>query len=331
MWRLRPCVIQIARSGCVTPRHFATPPPRPQRQMRQRKQASNVTPGSAALALSGLGVLAYVGNESFREETDSICRRLGDAFEDFNDRSRDFFDKYSECLVSSQPEPWLLELAAMKYPEKIPTLVLDLDKVILNLTHDSKQGWRVIKRPFADQFFKEICRYYEVVIFSDEVFPIALEIVTMWGLPVTGVLHRDFCKRRKNHYVKDISKLGRDLERVLFIDHDPEAFMLQPENGLVIRPFNGDPNDIELQSLLEFLKAAAIAGTDIRQFVQRFGGGDVDIGRRYLVHKQDQDVKVQSRRNVGRAFSAGTSSRFPLTPGSSMSSSGSSFSSSSMW
>ena len=29
-------------------------------------------------------------------------------------------------------------------------------KVILHLEHDRRTGWRVVKRPGADQFFKEI-------------------------------------------------------------------------------------------------------------------------------------------------------------------------------
>mmetsp|Transcript_80478 Transcript_80478/g.202468 ORF Transcript_80478/g.202468 Transcript_80478/m.202468 type:complete len:215 (+) Transcript_80478:550-1194(+) len=203
----------------------------------------------------------------------------------------------------------------MKYPENIPTLVLDLDKVILLLEHDSRQGWHVIKRPFADQFFKEISHYFEVVIFSDDVFPVALDIANKWNLPVTGVLHRDFCKKKRNHYVKDLSKLGRNLERVLIIDHDPKAFQLQPENGLQIKPFTGDTTDSELADLLDFLKAAATSNMDIRKFVEKFGGGDVDVGRRYLLHKQDQDARVEQRRSVGRVF-ASSSGGFPQRPSS---------------
>merc|ERR1719183_2829696 len=107
-----------------------------------------------------------------------------------------------------------------------------MDKVLGKLTHDSVKGWQLMKRPFADQFVKEISRYYEIVIFSDDTFPVAENIVVKWALPVTGVLHREFCYRKRNHYVKDLSKLGRKLERVLIIDHDPAAFQLQPANGI---------------------------------------------------------------------------------------------------
>jgi import inner membrane translocase subunit TIM50 len=201
----------------------------------------------------------------------------------------------------------------MKYPENIPTLVMDLDKVVLFMEHDHRHGWRVTKRPFADQFFRELSLYYELVIFSDDVFPVALEIADMWKLPVNGVLHRDFCKKKRNHYVKDLSKLGRNLEKVILLDHDPAAFQLQPENGIHIKPFEGDPNDSELDDLMAFLKSAAQSNMDIRQYIQKFGGGDMDLGRRYLLHKKDQDKMVEQRRSLGRAF-AQRSGGFPSAP-----------------
>merc|ERR1712093_532780 len=101
-----------------------------------------------------------------------------------------------------------------------------------------------------------------------------------WNVPVTGVLHRDFCKKRRSSYVKDLSKLGRKPEKMIIVDHDPQAFRLQPENAILIRPFNGDPNDSELLDLLDFLKAAGTqtmqANEDLRQLIRRFGGGDED-------------------------------------------------------
>jgi len=276
-------------------------------------------PGPTVIGLSvfGTGVVVYFTVPSAQDMVNDWVAGVGDWFEDFNDSSREFFESVGDKFVSKKDDdPWLLDLATMKYPDNIPTLVLDLDKVILSLKHDSKAGWQVVKRPFADQFFKEISHYYEVVIFSDDVFPVALEVVTKWNIPVTGVLHRDFCKKKRSTYVKDLSKLGRNMDRVLCIDHDPEAFQLQPENGIVIREFTGDPNDSELAVLIDFLKAAASntsAGADIRKEVQKFGGGDEDIGRRFLVYKDEQDQLVEKRRSFGRAFSQ--KSGFPTQGG----------------
>lgn len=269
------------------------------------KKAAGGGPPKAAILLGAVGAAAVAYNvskeaqDAIDEALDSLC----ELWEDFNDISREWLERMGDKIVSNEKtEPWLLELETMKYPESIPTLVLDVDKVILYLAHDSKTGWHVIKRPFADQFFKEISHYYEVVLFSDDVFPVAIDIATKWNLPVTGVLHRDFCKKKRQHYIKDLSKLGRKLDKVIMIDHDPEAFRLQPANGIVIKPFTGDLDDCELNDLLPFLKAAATQNQDLREFVARFGGGDEDLGRRYLIHKQEQDLKVEQRRSVSRAF-----------------------------
>eukprot|EP00440_Ansanella_granifera_P031373 gb/GFBE01034064.1/.p1 GENE.gb/GFBE01034064.1/~~gb/GFBE01034064.1/.p1 ORF type:complete len:349 (+),score=67.38 gb/GFBE01034064.1/:1-1047(+) len=303
MARLPGAASQLPGSHCSRLRAFCaeagSAAPRPRRPAAKRKDVTPVKVGGVAVV--GLGV-AYALSESARKEIDAAGSWAAERFEDFNDSSREFFERIGDRFVAKRQEPWLLDLATMKYPENIPTLVLDLDKVILLLDHDSRQGWHVIKRPFADQFFKEICHYYEVVLFSDDVFPVAQDIAIKWNLPVTGVLHRDFCKKKRNHFVKDLSKLGRRMDRVLILDHDPEAYQLQPENGIHIRPFTGDTTDTELADLLEFLKAAASSNQDLRQFVAKYGGGDEDVGRRYLLQKQEEDKLVEKRRSVGRVF-----------------------------
>jgi TFIIF-interacting CTD phosphatase-like protein len=53
-------------------------------------------------------------------------------------------------------------------------------------------------------------------------------------------------------YVKDLSKLNRDLAHVIIIDDNPDSFQLQPENGIHIKPFK-DANDVEDTALLELI------------------------------------------------------------------------------
>mmetsp|Transcript_47587 Transcript_47587/g.101838 ORF Transcript_47587/g.101838 Transcript_47587/m.101838 type:complete len:351 (+) Transcript_47587:105-1157(+) len=285
-------------------------PPSAKKRAKKAAGPSPIIPAVGALFVGGVG--GYILSEDFRDMVHNAGHDFSEAFEDFNDASREVFESIGDRLVSRKQEPWLLDLATMKYPENIPTLVLDVDKVVAYLEHDSRHGWHVIKRPYADQFFREIAHYYEIVLFSDDVFPVATDIAYKWNIPVTGVLHRDFCKKKRNHYVKDISKLGRNMDRVLILDHEEEAFQLNPENGILIRPFTGDPNDSELADLLEFLKAAATSGQDLRAYVQKFGGGDEDLGKRFLLHKQEQDKKVAERRSIGRVFAQ--SSGFPQRP-----------------
>jgi len=215
------------------------------------------------------------------------------------------FEEFLEWFVPSKPAPWLLDLETMKYPDYIPTLVMDLDKVLVHMEHDSMQGWRVVRRPGADQFLKELQHYYELVIFSDDVYPVAVDVVSKWGVPCTGVLHREFCRKSRDGFVKDVSKLGRRMDKIIILDHDSVAVRKHPENSVLIKPFEGDEKDRELMDLLEFLKAAATSQEDSRSFIKKHGGGDPDVGRRYLIRKKEVDAKVQSRRAFGRALVGG--------------------------
>ena len=258
--------------------------------------------GSAA-CVTGFGVW----NWSRAQHETSFTQHFIAEFEKFNDWSRDIFLSIGDKLVPLKPGPWLLDLETMKYPDYIPTLVMDLDKVLCHMEYDRKTGWQVVKRPGADQFLKEMQHYYELVVFSDDVVPVASEVMMKWGVPCTGVLHRDFCRKTSKGYVKDLSQLGRKPEKLIILDHDSVAFSRQPENGILVKPFEGEETDRELLDLMEFLKGAAISQEDTRTYIKRFGGGDEDIGRRFLLYKKEQDGKVAARRNFARAFAGGSS------------------------
>ncbi|CRH03126.1 mitochondrial import inner membrane translocase subunit TIM50, putative [Plasmodium relictum] len=216
----------------------------------------------------------------------------------YNDLLHEFIDKYFPL----SNEPLLPDFKDLNYPENLPTLVIDLNYVIAKLEYDRKTGWRVLKRPYADLFFKELSSFYEIVIWSDDNFPVAQEVVSKWGIPAIGCLHRDQCSKKKKFYVKDLKRLGRNLDRVVIIDHDIHAFMLQPENGILIKEFHGDVDDKEILCLIDLLKSFAISTYDIRQFLKKYGGGDYNIGKRYLQLKSDTEQKSKRIRSIGKIF-----------------------------
>ncbi|KAF4658507.1 mitochondrial import inner membrane translocase, subunit, partial [Perkinsus chesapeaki] len=176
-----------------------------------------------------------------------------DAFENFNETSREWFQIIGDKIVPMKKGPWLLDLETMHYPEYVPTLVFDLDKVVCHLEYDRKTGWQVVKRPGADKFFKELQHYYELVCYSDDVIPVASDVMMKWEV--------------------------------------------------LIKPYNGDPDDRELYDLIDFLKAAAVSQDDLRDFINKYGGGlDGNIGKRYLIEKKEKEEAVEHRRSIGRAF-----------------------------
>lgn len=276
---------------------------RPVAAQRATPRSRNLGPillGGATCGVAGL--IAFIPDEKAAE--------VGEWCEDVNEWTREILETVADSIVPPKPGPWLLDFKTMQYPEHLPTLIMDLDKVLVKLEYDRQNGWQVIKRPGAEEFLKQMQYYYEIVIFSDDMNPVAMEVMIKWGTRFNAILHREFCKRKRNHYIKDMSKLGRKPEKMVMLDHDPVAFSLQPENGIEITPFYGDPDDRELLDLLEFFKAMASSGRDTREFISEFGGGDIDIGRRYRMYKEDRDKNVNKLRGFGRAFGGNSSSSF---------------------
>ena len=54
-------------------------------------------------------------------------------------------------------------------------------------------------------------------------------------------------------YIKDLSKLGRDLSKVVIVDNMPANFQLQQENGIFIKSWVGEPKDTVLKEMANFL------------------------------------------------------------------------------
>lgn len=60
-------------------------------------------------------------------------------------------------------------------------------------------------------------------------------------------------------YVKDLSRLGRPIDRVIIIDNNPKCFMLHPRNAIESTTWRYDRSDNELANFGEFLEAVYIA------------------------------------------------------------------------
>ena len=68
-------------------------------------------------------------------------------------------------------------------------------------------------------------------------------------------LYRDSCRQVGGKLVKDLSEMGRDLEKVVIVDDNPNSYENQPDNGVPILPFVDDVRDRELEKLTRFFKA----------------------------------------------------------------------------
>lgn len=54
--------------------------------------------------------------------------------------------------------------------------------------------------------------------------------------------------------LKDLSKIGRPIEKTIIVDNIADNFLLQKDNGIFIRSWYDDPYDTELKDLIPLLK-----------------------------------------------------------------------------
>ena len=138
------------------------------------------------------------------------------------------------------------------------TLVLDLDDTLINYKLDEKGRGILRPRPNLYNFLNEMRQIFEMIIFtagtSEYADPI-LNIIDKKKIIFDKILYRQHTIIMDNVFVKDLSKLGRDLSKVIIIDNMPQNFKLQKENGIFIKSFNGDnKKDSTLFDLIPILK-----------------------------------------------------------------------------
>lgn len=64
-------------------------------------------------------------------------------------------------------------------------------------------------------------------------------------------LFREACVYYRGNYVKDLSRLGRDLNKVIIIDNSPASYIFHPDNAVACYSWFDDPNDTQLLGELQ--------------------------------------------------------------------------------
>ncbi|XP_019860802.1 PREDICTED: carboxy-terminal domain RNA polymerase II polypeptide A small phosphatase 1-like [Amphimedon queenslandica] len=114
----------------------------------------------------------------------------------------------------------------------------------------------VQKRPHVDEFLKRMGEMFECVLFTASLSkyadPVA-DLLDKWNT-FDARLFRESCVFHKGNYVKDLSKLGRDLTQCVIIDNSPQSYIFHPDNAVPVTSWFDDPNDTELLDLLPFFE-----------------------------------------------------------------------------
>ncbi|TYH67252.1 hypothetical protein ES332_D06G176400v1 [Gossypium tomentosum] len=176
---------------------------------------------------------------------------------------------------------------------KTRTIVLDLDETLVHSCPDPppktydfmikpsiyglRMNFYVLKRPGVDEFLEAISKKYEVVVFTAGLEPYAsllLDILDPKGL-ISHRLYRDSCKQLgQGRFIKDLSKIGRDLKQVVIVDDNPKSYTLQPANAIPIKRFEDDIKDRELKKLMVFFERNLDGFKDMRDAVKKYLDGN---------------------------------------------------------
>uniref|UniRef100_A0A669BE15 Mitochondrial import inner membrane translocase subunit TIM50 n=2 Tax=Oreochromis TaxID=8139 RepID=A0A669BE15_ORENI len=82
--------------------------------------------------------------------------------------------------------------------------------------------------------------------------PVA-DLLDQWGV-FRARLFRESCVFHRGNYVKDLSRLGRELRNVIIVDNSPASYIFHPENAVPVQSWFDDMNDTELLDLLPFFE-----------------------------------------------------------------------------
>ncbi|XP_076016662.1 carboxy-terminal domain RNA polymerase II polypeptide A small phosphatase 1 [Genypterus blacodes] len=114
----------------------------------------------------------------------------------------------------------------------------------------------VLKRPHVDEFLKRMGEMFECVLFTASLSKYAdpvSDLLDKWGA-FRSRLFRESCVFHKGNYVKDLSRLGRDLNKVIIIDNSPASYVFHPDNAVPVASWFDDMSDTELLDLLPFFE-----------------------------------------------------------------------------
>ncbi|CAM9543576.1 carboxy-terminal domain RNA polymerase II polypeptide A small phosphatase 1 isoform X2 [Lethenteron reissneri] len=114
----------------------------------------------------------------------------------------------------------------------------------------------VLKRPHVDEFLKRMGELFECILFTASLAkyadPVA-DLLDKWGVFRTR-LFRESCVFHRGNYVKDLSRLGRDLSHTAILDNSPASYIFHPDNAVPVMSWFDDMTDTELLDLIPFFE-----------------------------------------------------------------------------
>ena len=159
-------------------------------------------------------------------------------------------DEYEKNKIEA---PFIKKPCNKKY-----SIVLDLDETLMNIEFKDAASNKCILhfRPNLFSFLNDIKPFCELITFTSASKEYAQPIINEIEFK-NKYFDYNFFREHSiicgNDFVKDISRIGRDMKKIIIIDNMEENFRLNKKNGIKIAPYYGDDSDNVLNELKKIL------------------------------------------------------------------------------
>ena len=175
----------------------------------------------------------------------------------YRKRKQNQFEENSKMSESSPPVPFIKSSMKKEF-----CLVLDIDETI---SHSMKLscGYYFLLRPGAIDFLNELSNYYEIDIFTSSLKLYAdfiIDKIDACGKLISYRLYKNHVTYEKGKSIKNLSKIGRDLNKIIFVDNLKSNAKYNLKNLCHISSWKNDIYDEELIKLKNKLKYIATSG-----------------------------------------------------------------------
>ena len=171
----------------------------------------------------------------------------------------------------SVKKPYIMKPANKRY-----TLILDLEETLLNFRLKSEnRGEGALKlRPGLFEFLDTVQIFYEIILFTASSQDYAENLIDNIEEKKKYFEYKFFRQHNiviENDFVKDLSRIGRDLDKMIIVDNMPQNYRLHKKNGIHIKGFWGEElNDRMLFDLKDILVRIAKEGGDLRIGLEKY-------------------------------------------------------------
>jgi RNA polymerase II subunit A small phosphatase-like protein len=199
---------------------------------------------------------------------------------------------YKKILVIDLDET-LIHTSFKKIPN--PDLTIQLDSTVYTKKNTDDKNIEELSvqkiveayiriRPGVNEFFSQLSKHYDFYVYSASSKNYLSTIIK--NIDKNKIIKKCYCRddcimyventekdfdqpNNKYNYVKDLKKINKDLKNIVFIDNNIVSFKLQEKNGIPIKSWFDDYDDIELYKLIPILKNLS-GFYDVRVEIEKF-------------------------------------------------------------